>query len=458
VVRFVHVSGAEGAKTVSEVFKAEDSGHTSGDFGLQVLTVRQDTAAALGGTDADYQPLITDANGRLHVIAALAASQTLATVTTVGTVTTVSTVTAVTTVSTVTNVATIGTSVTPGTGAAHLGKAEDAAHASGDTGVFVLAVRSDTAAATGQTDGDYTALVTDSSGRLHVNVGNTVTVGSHAVTNAGTFAVQVDGAALTALQLIDDAVYADDADWTDDASKHLLVGGLYQSTPQTVTDGDVAPFNITANGALHVAVQGTVTVGSHAVTNAGTFAVQVDGSALTALQLIDDIVFTDDAVFTPGTSKLAVVGAQADETAADSVDEGDAGALRMTLDRFLRVAAELTDSVRVGATTRAVSRAAVAAATSGNNTLVTNSNGGLKVRVFALTLVAAGAVNLYFTSDAGGSVIFGGSTNKINLAANGGFVLPFNPAGWFETSADHDVVMNLSGAVAVSGGIVYAEV
>jgi hypothetical protein len=31
------------------------------------LTVRQDTAAALGGTDADYQPLITDASGRLHV-------------------------------------------------------------------------------------------------------------------------------------------------------------------------------------------------------------------------------------------------------------------------------------------------------------------------------------------------------------------------------------------------------
>ena len=29
--------------------------------------MRQDTAAALAGTDADYQPLITDANGRLHV-------------------------------------------------------------------------------------------------------------------------------------------------------------------------------------------------------------------------------------------------------------------------------------------------------------------------------------------------------------------------------------------------------
>lgn len=90
-------------------------------------------------------------------------------------------------------------------------------------------------------------------------------VPSHAVTNAGTFAVQVDGDALTALQLIDDTVYVDDADWTDSTSKHLLVGGLYQSSPQTVADGDVAPFNITANGALHVSDAG----GSLTVDNAG---------------------------------------------------------------------------------------------------------------------------------------------------------------------------------------------
>lgn len=82
------------------------------------------------------------------------------------------------------------TSVVPGTGATSLGKAEDAAHTSADTGVFILSVRSDTAASTAGTDGDYAALTTDSTGRLHVNVGNTVTVASHAVTNAGTFAVQ----------------------------------------------------------------------------------------------------------------------------------------------------------------------------------------------------------------------------------------------------------------------------
>lgn len=118
-------------------------------------------------TDGRVAPLLLDANGRV-VVAAHAVTQS-------GTWN-IGTVTTVTTVSTVTNVATIGTSVTPGTSAAHLGKAEDAAHSSGDTGVFVLGVRADTPASTGQSDGDYTAFTFDSSGRLWCNVNNTVTV------------------------------------------------------------------------------------------------------------------------------------------------------------------------------------------------------------------------------------------------------------------------------------------
>jgi hypothetical protein len=54
--------------------KAEDAGHSSGDVGVAAMTVRQDTAAALGGTNADYQPLITDANGCLHVLDANSAA------------------------------------------------------------------------------------------------------------------------------------------------------------------------------------------------------------------------------------------------------------------------------------------------------------------------------------------------------------------------------------------------
>ena len=44
-------------------------------------------------------------------------------------------------------------------------------------------------------------------------------------------------------------------------------------------------------------------------------------------------VLTDDAAFTPGSSKVNMVGYEADEASTDSVDEGDAGAARMTLDR-----------------------------------------------------------------------------------------------------------------------------
>lgn len=61
-------------------------------------------------------------------------------------------------------------------------------------------------------------------------------------------------------------------------------------------------------------------------------------NALTALQLIDDAVFTDDAAFTPATSKGLAIGAEVDNTGTDSVDEGDFGVLRMSTNRLLYVA------------------------------------------------------------------------------------------------------------------------
>ena len=46
---------------------AEDSVHNSGDIGVMGLTVRNDTLAALAGTDGDYAPAQVDANGALYV-------------------------------------------------------------------------------------------------------------------------------------------------------------------------------------------------------------------------------------------------------------------------------------------------------------------------------------------------------------------------------------------------------
>lgn len=58
------------------------------------------------------------------------------------------------------------TSVVPGTDATNLGKAEDAAHTTGDVGVQILGVRNDTNAARSGADGDYTPIRTDSAGNV----------------------------------------------------------------------------------------------------------------------------------------------------------------------------------------------------------------------------------------------------------------------------------------------------
>lgn len=50
----------------SDAEYAEDSAHTSGDVGLQILAVRQDTLASSVDTDGDYGSLKLDSLGRLY--------------------------------------------------------------------------------------------------------------------------------------------------------------------------------------------------------------------------------------------------------------------------------------------------------------------------------------------------------------------------------------------------------
>jgi hypothetical protein len=93
------------------------------------------------------------------------------------------------------------------------------------------------------------------------------------------------------------------------------------------------------------------------------------------------------------------------------------------------------------------------AATSGDNTLLAAVS-GKKIRVLALFLVAAGAVNVRFESGAGGTAL----TGQMNLVANTGFVLPYNPAGWFETGSNTLLNLELSAAQSVDGSFTYIEV
>lgn len=263
--------------------------------------------------------------------------------------------------------------------------------------------------------------------------------GSLTVDNAGTFAVQA----------------AQSGTWT--------VTGTGGTFPVTDSGGSLtvdAPvgtpvFVRLSDGASAITTLpvSLASVPSHAVTNAGTFAVQVDGAALTSLQLIDDAVFTDDTAYTPATSKLLVIGAQADEDTTDSVDEGDAGALRMTLERRLRVVSALDSAAMQSGNDQVTPKfAVISASSSGDNTLVTGV-ASKKLRVLSYVLVANAAVNAKFQSATGGDI-----SGLLYCAANTGASSGFSPVGHFQTAAGEDLQLNLSGAVAVGGHLTYIEV
>lgn len=113
-----------------------------------------------------------------------------------------------------------------------------------------------------------------------------------------------------------------------------------------------------------------------------------------------------------------------------------------------------TSSIASSDTTKHLPKFAVIdAATLGDNTLVAAVT-GKKIRVLALFVVSAGTTTARFESGAGGTAL----TGQMTLAVNTGFVLPFNPLGWFETAAGSLLNLELSAAVSVDGSLTYIEV
>lgn len=157
----------------------------------------------------------------------------------------------------------VTTSVTPGTGASHLGKAEDAAHSSGDVGVMALSVRTNTAASRAGTDGDYQPLITDTNGRLHVINSSNETTTKEVVGDAA----------------IDAAITGNPV---------LIAGRASTATPTAMSaDNDVQALWLTRNGALNIAdgggsitVDGTVTADLGATDNAVLDAIQTASEAI----------------------------------------------------------------------------------------------------------------------------------------------------------------------------------
>ena len=107
-------------------------------------------------------------------------------------------------------------------------KTEDAAHASGDTGVMALAVRQDANTSLVSADGDYAPLQVDSTGSLKVAI----------VSGAGSGGTSA----------------ADGATFTRNTTSLTPVGAAVESSAPTLTNGDVAALSQDTSGNLRVRV------------------------------------------------------------------------------------------------------------------------------------------------------------------------------------------------------------
>ena len=166
----------------------------------------------------------------------------------------------------------------------------------------------------------------------------------------------------------------------------------------------------------------------------------------------------DDAAFTPGTHLVLPIGALADETTPDSVDEGDTGAPAMTLDRRLYSRAAARGASEVLTTfLRSATDSSVRA------TLLTPT-AGKRVRVIAIILTStsttAGRIEAYFGT---GAQITTNASKAIGLwwckDTNGHAQIVF-PDGAGPLGAVDDVVSWRTGAdlaTAADATLVYRE-
>lgn len=113
-----------------------------------------------------------------------------------------------------------------------------------------------------------------------------------------------------------------------------------------------------------------------------------------------------------------------------------------------------TDAIRNGTTALPPKFAKIDENTAATNELIAFVS-SKKLRVLAGFINAHGDQTVRFQDDTGTPVEL---TGDLDLTTNSGFVLPFNPVGWFETSSGKALDLVMSDAVQVGGCLVYVEV
>jgi len=220
-----------------------------------------------------------------------------------------------------------------------------------------------------------------------------------------------------------------------------IVGQFDDTSTAAVTENQFAPVRISTRRALLVegVASGTAvpisaaSLPSHAVTNAGTFAVQIDAGAVTSLALIDDPVFADEAAYTVASSKVmasgvhSVLSGSAPDTAA--VDAAVNPVANRNRVPFVIGGDPGIITLKHTTITTAVTDAAIVTVTTPNKIVVTRISVTLDnaSTVFPTLLIGFGAANTPTTTGvlvahggvpAGGGITVGDGSGILGIGAD----------------------------------------
>lgn len=175
-------------------------------------------------------------------------------------------------------------------------------------------------------------------------------VPSHAVTNAGTFVVQENGAALTALQLIDDPIATDDTTThSTGTTKVMGIGAVATPTDASVNANDIGMPAMTTDRKLHVAVMDALPAGTAAIgklaANSGVDIGDVDVTSVIAGTGATNLGKAEDAAHTTGDTGVMMLAVRRNTSASGSDTDGDYSTLNVDVNGQLWVTGTAIEDV-----------------------------------------------------------------------------------------------------------------
>lgn len=245
------------------------------------------------------------------------------------------------------------------------------------------------------------------------------------------------------------------------------------AVPVSGTVTATGPLTDTQLRATAVPVSGTFWQATQPISNAGTFATQVDGDALTALQLIDNMISGTGANISQinGVTPLMGIGASGTGSPRVTLASDSSGPVKVWDGSETAEVKAATTSAGTADPSFVVAQSPnpspectsiVAINQTASATVITGTASQF-IYICSIVLVSATAQNLSLTEGTGTvcatgeAAVMGGTTASIAVAANGGFSsVAARP--WLKTATAADgLCLEQSGAGNVSGIITYKK-